>query len=304
MAYLKGGKVQSTDLNTFSNSFNTIWGIGSSSQGYGQTSIIGSVAYGQKVRATNYWNSLVNGIQNIANHQNTAVASMIPTPTTAGKITFLNNISANLTSINANRLNAAASGATSVTSIVSTLGWSNSLTISIQYVFASQDNLRYFFNAGGQIGLSFSHPNTGSINSLFSDICSEAGTIWISSPSSGSVNIAGTNYNGVTKVGGVASGRSTVNSNYGFYAMNSTAVQIFNQTGDAFVPAYQGSFLRVSTYLNYNGQIILVCLFDEVPNGLVVSTGTTVNATLRPPSTTYLTNTWGTPVVYSSINWV
>ena len=42
-------------------------------------------------------------------------------------------------------------------------------------------------------------------------------------------------------------------------------------------------------------------LFDEVPNGATVSTGTQGTLTLRPPSTTYLTNSWGSPSVTTSI---
>ena len=49
------------------------------------------------------------------------------------------------------------------------------------------------------------------------------------------------------------------------------------------------------------GNIIYVATkFDQVPNGgstLVSAVGTTASLTIRPPSSTYITNTWGNPSV-------
>ena len=166
--------------------------------------------------------------------------------------------------------------------------------------FTSNDAARYFFNAGGQIGFNFSHPNTGGMNTLINDICNEAGTIWVSSPTSGTVSISGTSYNGVTKVGGVSSIRQTVNTNYGFYNFTSTSTEIFKQTGDAGTGIYSyylGTFLQIKASTNNAGVLTFVCLFDEVPDGLIVSSGTVGTLTLRPPSTTYLTSSWGNPVL-------
>lgn len=304
MAYQKGGKVQSTDLNTFSNTFNTIWGSGSANQGYGQTSTISTVNYGQKVRSTDFWNRLVTQIQSIASHQGTTVLDMIPSPTTAGKITFLQNINSNLTTINQFRLNAAASGSTSTTTATSSTTWDASMSVTFTITFANQNAARYYFNAGGQIGLNFSHPNTTGINALISDICAEAGTIWISSPTSGSINISGTNYNGVTKIGGVSSSRSTINSNYGFYSFNSTATQIFRQAGDTGPSQYiANSYMQILASSSNTGVITITCKFDEVPNGLSVNAGTVTNLLFRPPSINYLSDTWGTPNVISSFTY-
>jgi hypothetical protein len=179
------------------------------------------------------------------------------------------------------------------------------MTVTFVVTFANQNAARYYFNAGGQIGFNFSHPNTTNINALIADLCNEAGTIWVSSPVSGTVSLASINYNGVTKVGGVASVRSTVNTNYGFYAFTGTSTQIFNQLSDegGRYIAYQGSFLRISASSNGLGELTFTCLFDEVPNGLTVSSGTVSTLTLRPPSTANLSNTWGTPSVVQSISY-
>jgi hypothetical protein len=34
-------------------------------------------------------------------------------------------------------------------------------------------------------------------------------------------------------------------------------------------------------------------VWDEIPNGLTVTTGSATTVTVRPPETTYLANTWG-----------
>jgi hypothetical protein len=62
--------------------------------------------------------------------------------------------------------------------------------------FQSGDAARNFFNAGGQLAINFSHPTGTGINSLWNMLAVACGTIVISSNSSGTVRVAGTNYNG------------------------------------------------------------------------------------------------------------
>jgi hypothetical protein len=304
MTYATYGVMQSSDFNDRRNTFNGYWGTGSGNAGYGQSEL-GSVSPNGVLTATSFWNSLVTNMSTVASHQGTTLSSMLPVPTSQSTILFLSNIDTNQTTLNNNRLNAAAQASTVASTATSTSTWSNSMTVTFTVTFASQNAVRYYFNAGGQIGFSFSHPNTTGINTLVSDLCSEAGTVWISSPVSGTVSLASVNYNGVTKVGGVTSARSTVNTNYGFYAFTGTSTQIFNQLSDAGPIAYQaGTFLRISASSNGSGILTFACLFDEVPNGLAVSTGTESTLTRRPPSATFLSNSWGTPTVSSSISYL
>lgn len=306
MTYSQNSTILATDFNTLRSTLNDFWSTGTGNAGYGQSAIT-TVEVAEKIRATNYWRSLTDNITTVANHTGSLISSMIPQPSTTGKIIFLQNVATNLITVNNNRLNAVAQGSTSTTTATSDTVWNDKMIITFTISFDSATSTRYFFNAGGQLGLSFSHPNSGGIDTLISDICSEAGTIFISSPTSGSVNLAGTNYNGVTKVGGVTSARSTVSTNAGYFALTTTDTQLFNQTGDAGTyTSYFGSFLRISASVSSSfgvtgGSITFTCEFDEVPNGLAVSAGTVATLTVRPPSTTYLTNTWGTPTIVSSI---
>jgi hypothetical protein len=305
MTYLQNRLIEDTDFNTFRNTLNPIWGTGSNNSGYGQTEIP-AVANNDVVAAVGYWKSLTNTITTVANHTGTFIAAMTPAPDTNGKITYLANISTNLVTINNNRLNAAAQGSTSATTVTSASTWNDKMIMTFTVSFESNNAARYFFNAGGQIGLNFSHPSSSGVNGVIQDICNETGTIWLSSPTSGSVSLAGINYNGITKTGGVVSSRQTINTNYGFYALVNSNVQIFKQTGNEPSPEYEyfSSFLQITAATNNAGVITFICTFDEVPNGATIALGTTGTVTIRPPSTTYVTNpTWGTPIVAGTVSY-
>ena len=51
------------------------------------------------------------------------------------------------------------------------------------------------------------------------------------------------------------------------------------------------------------GSIITIYTnWDEIPNGLIVGTGTTTTVTVCPPEQTNISNTWGTISVTSSVS--
>lgn len=295
MTYAAGGLIQANDYTTGIAQINTLWSTGTSNAGYGQTTIP-TVSVGQTVGAAE-WNSFFTAQTKMAAHQGTAITAL-PTVVAGGTITYLSQLAPGGVLISNNRLNAVAQGTTSTSVNTTTTTWSTSKTVTFTVTFASHNNARYFFNAGGQIGISASHPaGTGSsINQLISSLCSEAGTTWFSSPISGTVSLAGINYSGVTKSGGGYPAGSTINTNYGFYSAGSTSTQIMKQISDFSYHAYGTStFMTISVAYNGSGTLTFTVLYDEVPDGAVVSTGTVTTLTVRPPSTTYLTDSWGTP---------
>lgn len=305
MTYQVNGKIEDTDFNSLANSVNEIWGSGAGNSGYGQSSTIPTVSNLELITATSYWTALTNRITTIANHQGSIIGTMVPQPVTNAKITFLQNILNNITTIQTRKLSANAQGSTSSTNNTSASTFNAKMIMNFSVNFSSENAARYFFNAGGQLGLNFSHPNSGGINTIFSDICSETGTIWLSSPTSDTISLSSLVYAGVTKIGGVASTRSSINSNYGFYALNATPTQIYSQRANIGGAYYNVSNLKILASTISEGSIKKVnfaCEFDVVPNGTTVSAGTVATLTIRPPSTTYLTNTWGTPTVTTSIS--
>lgn len=303
MTYQTGELINDADYNSLIATFNTNWSTGSGNSGYGQTALT-NVVEGTTVAATP-WLNLVNNISTVANHQGSTISAMTA-PATGGSIRYLSAISTNSTTINTNRLNCAAQGTYVTNTSATTAGqtWTDKITYTQTVTFASANAARYFFNAGGQIALSFYQPTGSAIDNLFNALATACGTIVISSPVSGTMSVGATSYNGVTKVGGSGT-VDTLSTNLGFYALTTTSQLLFRQYSSTGSPAgYTTSFISVSANVDATGSVLTVTtVFDEnwsSGTGLVVSAGTTTTLVVRPPSTTYLTNTWGTPTYNGS----
>jgi hypothetical protein len=182
------------------------------------------------------------------------------------------------------------------------------LTFTHTVTFANGDAARYFFNSGGQLKLTCSHANsTAGINLLFNNLTSNVGTVVMSAPTSGAVTISGTSFNGITKIGGGGS-TPTISTNSGYYAMTTSNANVFTQTASTGPTGYLSTFIRVVAKSNgtqgSNGDtgsvVTLYTIWDEVPDGLTVGTGSTVTVTAQAPETTYLANSWGTITVAGS----
>ena len=314
MTYATGGLIQAADYNTLggtnpkttSGTLNTVWSTGGTTAGYGQTAVP-TVAVAQTVGATE-WANLTGKTSNSASHQGTTITS-VTTPAVGATVTYLSAIPTNLTTIYNSRLNAATQGATTANSAVYGSTWSAALTFTHTVSFANGDAARYFFNSGGQLKITCSHANTtAGINLLFNQLCSNVGTVVQSAPSSGAVTISGTSYNGITKIGG-GGNAPTVSTNSGYYAMTTSNATVFTQTASTGPSGYLSTFIRVLAKSNgtqgSNGDtgsvITLYTIWDEVPDGLVVGTGSTTTVTAQAPETTYLGNSWGTITVAGTV---
>jgi hypothetical protein len=314
MSYAQFGLIQASDYNTLvggnptttSGTLNAVWATGGTTAGYGQTAIA-NVATAQTVGSAE-WANLVNKTANSASHQGTSITS-VTAPATGGTVTYLSAIPTNLTTIYNGKLNAATQGATTANSAVYGSTWSQALTFTHTVTFANGDAARYFFNSGGQLKITCSHANsTAGINLLFNGLCSNVGTIVQSAPSSGTVTIASTSYNGITKVGG-GGNAPTISTNSGYYAMTVSNVTIFTQTASTGPSGYLSTFIRSIAKSNgtqgSNGDtgsvITIYTIWDEVPDGLVVGTGSTTTVTAQAPETTYLANSWGTITIAGSV---
>lgn len=315
MTYSQYGLIAAADFNTFvgspttpintANTLNSVWANGILNTGYGQPGVTQVVT--DTLVSKDDWRNLIETTRLIALHQGTSITQITP-PNQGDKIEVISAISTNLTSIYTNRLNASAQGTTSTTTTVYNSPWSAAITFTHTITFATGDAARYFFNAGGQIALSFSHPTGSGVNALLNNLASACGTLVLSSLSSGTASIAGSTYSGITKVGGSGS-VNTLSTNTGFYALTSTNQMVFKQLGTGNPSAYTGTFISVNLKLNAvpgTGSILTITtLFDEVPNGgstLGLTSGTTVNVTVKPPVSTYISNTWGTPSVVGSVS--
>jgi hypothetical protein len=315
MTYAQYGTIQATDYNTLvggdptttSGTLNAVWAIGGNDKGYGQTAL-GNVNVGAVVQATE-WASLVNRTANAALHQGTAITS-VTAPAVGNVIAALTAIPTNLTTIYNSRLNATSQGATISNAAVYASTWSTALTFVHIIDFPDGNAARYFFNSGGQLKVTCSHANTtAGINLLFNGLASNIGTVAMSAQTSGSISIAGSSFNGITKVGGGGTA-PTISTNSGYYSMTTSNVTVFTQLASGSPAGYLDTFIRViaksngtqGSYSDAGSIITLYTIWDEVPNGLTVGTGSTTTVTVAKPETTYIANSWGAISVTGSVS--
>lgn len=329
MTYQKFGKIAATDYNGYTgtvssvlpNQLNTILGVGNTGKGWGQTTVPQVVANDATYKITDIqWNALINGISRSALHQGStitpialnSVGELVSAAMTSGaspQSIFANN----LITVYTNRNNCAAQGASQTSTLIQPTTWNQQLTFTHTITFESADKARYFFNAGGQIAFNFSHPTGTGVNGMWSNLATACGTITFSSPISGVVNIAGLNFDGVTKTNGT--GSAYINSNYGYYALSAVDVSIFQQIATVGPAGYVASNITVVARSNgvqgINGDagnvITFTIIWDEIPDGGfttfgTASAGSTVTCNVKPPGTTYIDKSWGTIGISSYVS--
>jgi hypothetical protein len=296
MAYSTGSTILDDDYNSFAGDVNATWGTGSGDEGYGQTNTISTVSPGTTITATQ-WATLLNRISSAASHQGTSITS-ITNPTVGDTISAYAALASNITAITGtNRMNAAAVGSSSTTNTDRTTSWSTSVTFTQTVAFSSANAARYFFNAGGRITFSTSRSGgtSNTTNTNMTNLCTAYGTLnWTTGTTTQTID--GGSYTGTTKTGG--SGSPTISTGTGFYDFTGTPVQVCTQSASAYY-GYVG--LSITTNASYSGSTVTITNVFANSGGLESLDGT-LRCTIGvvPPSTTYLSNTWGTPTLGGS----
>jgi hypothetical protein len=332
MTYSAGSLIVATDYNGFANNtsggnVNYVWGTGSGDYGYGQSTTLSTVSANTVVSATN-WASLNSRVTSLGSHTNTSITART-SPITGNLISILANIGTNITSCVTNRGNAVASGTTSSTwsgssarTAATGIGngaWSIHWTQTV--TFATADSARYFWNAGGLVRIDMSKTSTGTDSDTdWNTFVGTVGTLYLSGRvASSDQTIAGTVYTGFTRVGGTGT-PSTNLTTIGWYSLTSGAAAtmvfvLYNSvapyTGDSVI-VYVGvnagrTVLTIDTYWNSTARTG-VGENTQISGGTdtlspFTSFGTAPAVICRyvPPETTYLTSTWGTPTIASTV---
>lgn len=319
MTYSVGGLIQATDYNGFVSTtaganVNATWSSGITDAGYGQTALatVGGPSPGPASTVTaTQWASLVNTISSMAAHQGTTITSRTA-PVAGNTIAILSAVNTDITNCYNNRGNAAAVGSqftgwTGTNSKVgNTTGAIWTITFTNTVTFASNDAARYFFNAGGLIKIDVSKTSTGQTgdpewNDLANTLC---GDIYISGGAS-SQTIAGTVYTGTTKIGGTGT-PNTLATTVGWFDLLTSPTVIYKQFADT--APYTNNYIEHSVYRNaLSTQVIIQTVWyandgdpisgGTAPSGATPGTAPCTIVTYFPPSTTYLSNSWGTPTV-------
>ena len=329
MTYSSGGLIQATDFNGFvstgSPNINDIWGTGSTDSGWGQTAL-STVSAGGTVTATN-WASLVNTLATMGSQTGTTITSR-SAPTAGQTISVLAAVATDISSCNTNRANAAAVGSTSTTwtgAAAKTTGtgtgtnaWTITWTQTV--TFASADAARYFFNAGGRIYLTMNKSSTGVDNDPdWNTFIGKVGTISFTGIA-GAKTLAGTSYTGTSRQGGTGGTQTTLSTTTGWFALTAgaAATTIF-QLNDDLAP-YTGDTVVITAAKNAGSTVVTFVTTwnsssrsgagqstnisggtDTASPFSAYGTAPTVLCRFVPPSTTYLSNSWGTPTVASSV---
>jgi len=324
MAYSSGGLIAASDYNGFvgsspsavSNTINTVWATGSGAWGYGQTAL-SQVSSSGLVTATQ-WASAINTLNSIQTHQ-TGSGTGLTAPTTGSLATYLGSFSSSINSAYGNALVFASQGTTvtnaniAASDVAANTASPVSYTVTRTATFASADQARYFFNAGGQL------------NYTIAGVTNNDGT----SRSGDLVTLLATNLKGITAFrantnGGRTGSGGTVNTNttnIGYYGLTTSNVTIqqITSTTSGYTSDYANVQVKtngVQGTNNDNGSVVTFYLNvysasrptlpaapPAGPGGTPGISNTVVNDTINVtiqhhidivyPETTNLSNVWG-----------
>jgi hypothetical protein len=300
MAYTQGGLIEATDYNNLingTNQLNRVWGVGDGDAGYGQTAV-GTVAAAATVTATQ-WATLINTLNSARNHQS-GVGSGITAVTAGQTINHLSTLQTQVNTAFTNRGLFAAQGST-------TTGTNNATnptagaTSAFNYfrdtnvTFSSANAARYFFNAGGQI--NFVCSATSGLNNTRSntlrDMINQVGGVgaFRNTTNTGRTGTGGTIVTNNTSFGYrnlTASAQTIVDNDVsGTYSAHDVKIQAFTNTLDTTNGSRGASVVF---------RLLLAASADDSFGGGINLT-VNVRADIVFPSTTHLTNVWGTPTI-------
>lgn len=323
MAYTQGDLILRDHYNVFATgnadgsannsvaNINTVWGVGNGDKGYGQTTTLSAVTAGETVTATQ-WSTLLARLNSILTHQSGS-GSGITSPTAGDIIAALTTLSGSVTTAFNNRLLFNNTRGTTTTGSNLDGTWSSTTPTTFQQVrtvtFASSDQMRYFFNAGGRINLiltTVSGTDNAKEQSWTNLLNNGVGTLSIDATTS---SISGTGYTLTTD--GFSNGFwDFTTSNVTLFrltdttaAYNTNFVEVLaNVTGTAGSNGGKGNVLTLT--INYNDQAA-----DTVFTGQPAATAADqISMTMRTridvirPNTTNLTDVWGTITPAATVN--
>lgn len=319
MSYASGGLIEAADFNnlawggtqgTYTSATKNVayvMGVGNGQWGYGQTiTALNTVSAAGTVTAST-WSGFLTVLNNALQHQGSAA---LGSNYTSGEvITYLANVSTACTTINTNKHNATATGSNSSGSLgarvwsvggtTSTAAQTNTWTET--FTFASGDQARYFFNAGGRIHQTFAATNNnGTLRS--------ADLVTLVQTNTGGNMIAAQTSDGKTGTGGTV---DNDNTNLGYWDLT-TSNQILSKIRSTnYRYEYNADFFQVSVKTNGtqgsngdNGTVItftyLASMAGHISAADTSNFNDAINVTMTPsyvivyPETTYLSDSWGT----------
>jgi len=304
MAYTAGDTILDSHYNGFVTSVNAIWGTGTGVRGLGQSTVISAVSAGNTVTASQ-WATLLTRLKSISSHQgndgNITIDS-VTNPSATDSIAIVANLATDIATLDTSAAagtNAAGFGTPITATSTSSGTFTNTITHTQTFTFASADEMRYYFNSGGKIELSWGLAD-GTSDTKYDNwvsLASDCGTYTLFGRTSG-------------KVGGGGAGAVTQTTT-GFDGLTGTPTSIFKQLEDT--SPYTANYIQVNG--SVSGAVLTFTSLwkddaaDEVSynkaiyNVLDQVDGTkTSTFTATPAATTYITSTWGSPTWSETAN--
>lgn len=307
MTYSSGGLIQASDYNTLawgstsggtyvdSNNLAVVWGVGTGRFGYGQgTSSFAQVAATNTVTATQ-WTGLLGQMTAAKNHNGATFATMEASVTAGTVISYISTVAANLAALRGQvGTSAGALVNSAATTYAGPATWQTSTTCTHTVTFASANAARYFFNAGGQLKLSFSVPTGNARANEWNDLAIRAGTVAIG-------------YRNTTETG-TGTPATLLNANNGGY-WNLTTADVVHFKMFADTAPYTTNYIQVSARWSGTADnggypvLTITTVYADAHDNVFqqsVDAAASTSLVVASPPTTYLSNTWGTPTVSGS----
>ena len=310
MAYTSGDTIEATHYNGFVASVNALWGTGTSNRGIGQTTTISTVSATNTITATQ-WSTLLDRIRSISDHygqDGSITVDTVTNPSAGDTISAYTTLATDIGTIDSAQIAVASVAAgyqTAVTDTAVVSGtFTNTITQTDTLTFASANAMRYFFNAGGRVSVSWTIAS-GTADAKYNewvDLVTQCGSYYIYNTTGG-------------KSGG--SGTPTTNlTTTGFWDLGTGTTTMFKQVADT--APYTANYIQLDASLNaaagsstimtltstwqddaadqtsYNKNIYNV--LDQVDGSK------TTTFSYEAPATTYITATWGTPAWATTVN--
>ena len=310
MAYSSGGLIQGADYNGFATSVNTLWGTGSSTNGYGQsgTALTTNFSSSSAAIAASDWATMISRMNLMSQHQQNGTTTGLSQPTATSIISYLSTLSSSITTLQTNKQSSASQYQTAISATTtSTTTWTTSAVMTYTVTFTSGDAARYFFNQGGQLNFAFSSTSlSGNNKSTYwnSFLTTGFGTYYIRGSSSG---YTGTGFTPTTNL-----------TSSGYYNLTSTPATFFKVFDSPSAADYTSNYIQVDINSNGTnvggnsdaGSVLTVVLravdaaadssgtFKTVAQFGDTVTGTTATqGQIYRPYITYLSASYGTPTI-------
>jgi hypothetical protein len=299
MSYAQGSLIDAADYNGLANvSAANVWYVlstGSGTYGYGQDAAsISTVSVASTITATQ-WAGLVHSVNKILGHQGGAAAQLATGSnigiTAGATITAFANVATAVTTIGTNRLNFNSTRGTLVTGANFDATFATTtFTRTITVTFASADQARYFFNAGGRFSLVFTPSGLTDNNKeqSYTDLMNAIGTLHLDAETS-------------TRTG-TGETLTTNGLAIGYWDLTTSNQTIIKLTSDnaTYTANTLEVLMRVAGAAGTNGGKGTQVIYDiTYTDGADEAFNDAVSGTFRhrvditPPETTFLANSWG-----------